>query len=99
MRILPMSSSSSESGRTSSSDSLSCCVESDFHVEIEQGSNVISGETEAFNEVKDVIQPYVDEPLASEEWLRAYEEKKQVEKARNVELTVRFDGKVALKYW
>ena len=85
MRILPMSSSSSESGRTSSSDSLSCCVESDFDVEIEQGSNVISGETEALNEVKDVIQPYVDEPLASEEWLRAYEEKKQVEKARNVE--------------
>ena len=57
------------------------------------------GETDIVEKTVESIEPYSDEPLADEEWLKEYRKKKDMEDKLRNELKKRIDGEDPCRNW
>lgn len=92
-----MSSSESESEGTYESDDSEFNFGSDVRVEFEEPQQSTSQTSREENDV--AVAPYADEPLASGEWIRKYQEEKNKSEIICQDLQNRLDKVIPTSDW
>ena len=80
---------------------------SDYELEIEEFESISDKVSHSDSEAREEAsssnlaapEPYDDEPLADEEWIRNYNEKRQIEATLLQTLNDRLNGKVSIADW
>ena len=90
------------------SDASSTSVESNFDAsdnyeqEIEEFASLSVAADESGNKHGDdygAVLPYVDEPIADEEWVKIYEKEQERENTLNEVFKERLDGRDPISHW
>ena len=82
-----------------SEGSLESIDETEFVIEEEDTAGTGSREDGHDVAIADMENPYIDDPVTDDVWLRQYREKREIKDKENKELTDRFVGNTALNVW
>ena len=87
---------SDESESTRGTSSVSSVFGEEENEEVSAATNsVVQAESKWFESVA----PYADQPLADEEWIKAYRERKQVQHDKYAEFKLRMDKISPVEQW